>query len=138
MEITPASIAQVRKGRDGRSVVIEDDVLDIARRIKEIDPSLLLRWNELGEYFVVAQIIGDEEKLVTTTTELDERLIHRLKHIAHASYDVGKEAERIDKQADKEAEHRFRERVGEAGEVAAHALRKDLQDQTRIIVPKGV
>lgn len=132
-------MSMVQMGRDGRSVLVDDDVLDIARRIKEIDDSLLLRWNERGEFFVVAQIVqtpdGPEEKLVLTTMELDERIIHRLKHISHASYNLADEAEKIDREADRKAEHEFSERVGEIGEHAAHALRKDLQAQSKIIIP---
>ncbi len=138
MEIQPASIAQVRKGRDGRQVLIENDVLDVARRIKEIDESLILRYNEFGEYFVVAQIIGDEEKLVLTAQELDERVLHRIKHITHASYNFADEAEKMDKQAKKDEEHAFHERAGEAGEVAAHALRKDIGATTKAFVPKDL
>jgi hypothetical protein len=120
-------MAQVRAGRDGRRYMIEDDVLDVARRIKEIDDSLSLQFNERGEFFVVVQTLEDgEEKLVTTAQELDERLIHHLKHITHRSYDFAKEADRMDAQAEREKDHAFHERVGEAGEVAAHALRKDL------------
>jgi hypothetical protein len=139
MDIQPASVAQVRAGRDGRRFLIEDDVLDVARRIKEIDDSLSLQFNERGEFFVVVQTLADgEEKLVTTAQELDERLIHRLKHITHQSYDYVAEMDRIDKQAEKDSEHRFSEKVGEAGEKAAHALREDLGATNKAFVSKDV
>ena len=50
----------------------------MAKRLKEIDETLHLRWNERGEYFVVYQIVGGrldegaEEKLVLTAKELTD------------------------------------------------------------------
>lgn len=142
MEIQPASLAQVRKGRDGRRVLIEDDVLDIAKRLQEIDDSLKLLWNEYGEYFVVAEVVqtpdGPEERLVTTAQDLDERLLQRVEKITHPSYDFAKEVDRIDKEAEKEKDHRFHEETGEVGERLAHAVRKDLQHTGKAFVPKDV
>lgn len=119
--------------------MVEDDVLDVARRIKEIDSSLSLQFNERGEFFVVVQTLQDgEEKLVLTAQELDERVLHRLKHITHQSYDFTAEVERMDKQAEKDADDRFHEQAGAAGEVAAHALRKDLGVTSKAFVSKDV
>ena len=142
MEIQPASLAQVVTGRGGRLIPITEDVANIARRIKEIDDSLSLQFNERGEFFVVVQTVetpdGPEEKRVLTAQQLDERLIHRLKHITHQSYDFVAEMDRIDAQARKDEEHRFHEKAGEAGEVAAHALRKDLGLKGKAFVPEDV
>jgi len=84
MKLEPASLAQVRTGRDGRRVCIDEDVFDVARRLAQIDPSLSLHWNERGEYFVVVETGEDgRERLVTTTTELDGRLIEHVERLAH-------------------------------------------------------
>lgn len=138
MGIQAASLAQVRKGRDGRMIAIDNDVLDVAKQLYAFDDSLRLRWSEAGEHFVVYQCVGDVEKLVLTSRELDPQIIERVRKIAHPSYDFGAELDRIDAEAEKEKEHRFREQVGERGEVLAHALRKDLQAKNKIIVPRGV
>jgi hypothetical protein len=135
MEIQPASIAQVRAGRNGRKVLIEDDVLHIAKRLQEIDRSLRLRWNEQGEFFVVYQVLDGSEKLVLTARELDERIVQRVRKIAHPSYDYVAEMERMDRRAEKDADHRFHEQTGEIGERMAHALRKDLQAQNKVFIP---
>jgi hypothetical protein len=142
MEIAPASLAQVRAGQNGRRYLIEDDVLDVARRIKEIDDSLSLQFNERGEFFVVVQTVdtptGPEEKLVLTAQELDERVLHRVKHITHQSYDYVAEMDQMDAQAKRDEDHAFHEKTGEAGEVAAHALRKDLGLKGKAFVPEDV
>lgn len=139
MDIQPASLAQVRAGRDGRRVTIVDDVGGVAADLQRIDPSLRLRWNELGEYFVVYQVMDNgDEKLVLTALELDPRIVERVEQIASPLYDYGAEVERLDAQAERDSEHRFHERVGPLGEIAAHALRKDLEERSKIILPRSV
>ena len=138
MEIQPASLAQVRAGRDGRSILIEDDVANIAGRLKTIDDSLRLRWNERGEYFVVYQQLGRDEKLVLTAQQLDERILHRVQQITHPSYDFVGEIDRMDKQAQKDADHRFSEQTGEIAEELAHAVRKDLGATNKAFIQKEV
>lgn len=125
----------VRTGRDGRRVLIDDDVLDIARRLKEIDPRLGLEWNENGNFFAITEQTPDGVKLVTTATELDPRLIERVREIAHPSYDYAGELERKDRAGDRARDHAFHEQVGELGERAAFALRKDLQAQNKVFIP---
>lgn len=140
MEIRPASIEQVRLGRDGQRILVDDDVGSIAKQIQEIDPRLKLEWNWKGEFFMVIETEelaeGREERLVTTAQELDGRLLKRVREITSPSYDFLGELERVDLQAEQERERRFSERAGEAGEHAAHALRKDLQAQNKVFVPK--
>jgi hypothetical protein len=139
VELESATIAQVRKGRDGRLVQVEDDVLHIAARLRQVDPSLSLRWNDHGEYFVVVETdeSGTEHR-VTTCTELDERLLARIERIAHSSYDYVGELDRMDARAEREKDHRFHEQTGEVAERLAYALRKDLQAKNRIILPRGI
>ena len=143
MEIEPATIAQVRAGRDGRVLTVEEDVFEVAGRLKEIDDSLYLRWNERGEYFVVYQLIGKleeggTEQLVLTAKELTPAILARVEEIVHPSYDFVAEMDKMDKQAEKDKEHRFHEQTGEAAERMAHAVRKDIQAKNKIILPKGV
>lgn len=131
-----ASLAQVRAGRGGRLVEVGPDVLDIGKRILEIDPNLRLRWNDNGEYFVIYEATPDGgEKLVTTTPVLDQRLLDHLRLIGSPGYDAGLEMEKHEKAREGAQEHAFKEEVGEKAELLAHAVRKDLQAQNRIIVP---
>lgn len=138
MKIEPASLSQVRIGKDGRKILIEEDVLNIAKELKTIDDSLCLRWNERGEYYVVYQLVGDTEKLVLTAQELDERILTRVRKIAHPSYNFVAELEHKDDRAQMEKDHRFREQTGEVGERLAYTLRKDLQHTGKAFIPKDI
>lgn len=137
MDIQPASLAQVQTGRDGRRVLVDDDVAGVARKIREISPRLSLRWNERGEFFEVIEDDGRTERRVTTALECDDRLVARIMRIAHPSYDLVADMERTDLAAERAEEHAFSERTGEIAERLAHAVRKDL-NPGKIIVPKGI
>lgn len=138
MEVTPATFAQVKTGRDGRRVTVTEDVGDVARRLQEISPKLILVWNENGQYFVVVERDGNgDERLVFTAQECDERIVKRAELITSSSYDFVGEMDRLDKAAERAKDHEFHERTGEIAERLAHAVRKDL-NPGRMIVPKGV
>lgn len=133
------SLSQFKKGRDGRRLLVTEDVFDVAKGLTAIDPSLCLRWNDVGEYFVVYQRFENgDEKLVTTTHELSPALLRRVEEITHPSYDYVAEMERMDREADKAREHAFNEKVGEIGERLAHAVRKDVQAQNKVFIPDDV
>jgi hypothetical protein len=137
VDIEYAPLASVQRGINGELITIEDDVLDIARRLKEIHPSLHLYWNEQGEYFVIYELCEDgRERLVTTVKELDPRLIEHFERMASESYDAVAEMDRMDDQAEKDRKHAFAEKTGEIGERLHHAIRKDLEVKDRIWVPE--
>jgi len=126
MEIKPATIDQIIKGRNGKRVVITNDVGDVARQIKEVSPDLELHYNETAQYFVVVQKHENGEHLVTTAQELDGSIVERVKQITNPQYNFDIEAAKIEK-AEKEAmEKRRKEHIGEVGERLAHGFRKDL------------
>lgn len=126
MEIQPATLPQIQKGRRGRVVFVDNDALDVAKRLREIDPSLRLAWNEFGEYFVVyQQLEAGSEHIVTTAQTADSRLVERIRRISHSSYDFAKELDKLDQKAKRDAERQFQEAVGEKAERLAHAIRKD-------------
>jgi hypothetical protein len=133
-----ATLTQVREGRGGRMVEIEEDVLDICRRIQEIEPSLGVDYNEDGQYFRIYQLIRGEKHTVTTTTELTSELVERIRRLAHPSYDFAGELERLDDEGTRQRRQAFREKVGEVGEELYHAMRKDLQVKDRIWLPRGI
>ena len=140
MEIKHASIAQVLAGRNGRQIAVENDVGEIARQIKEIDPSLSLHFNEFGEYYVVVETLqsGKESRVTTVPHDgLDSRLLEELRRISKVK-DFAAEIEEMDRRADREKDYRFEQKIGEAGERMAHAIRKDVQAKNKIILPKGI
>jgi hypothetical protein len=135
MDIEPASLTQIARGRDGKVVAIDDDVSGIAQQLKEIDPSLRLRYSEAGEYFAVYCETPQETYLVTTAQELDGRILQRIRKVASGRYDYVAELDALDARAERERERAFSERMGEAHEKLRHGLRKDLGIKNRIILP---
>jgi hypothetical protein len=139
MQLQPATLAQVRAGRDGRKILIEEDVLNIAARLQRVSPALSLHWSESGGHFLVVETSATgDERMVLTVQQLDERILQRVEEIAHPSYSYVAELDRLDDTAEAEKDHRFREQTGEVGERLAHALRQDLQDKHRVFLPRGV
>jgi hypothetical protein len=137
--VKPATLTQVRKSKDGRWVGIEADLLDILAQVKEIDERLSIRWSVSGEYFAVYERMpSGKDELVFTTTELDQRVVDRLRLISSTGYDFVKEMDKMDDEADREKQRKLHEEVGERGEELAHALRKDLQAKNKIILPREV
>ena len=145
LDIEHADILQVQRGIGGELILIEEDVLDVVRRLKEISPSLHVYFNQQKHpkhgdegYFVIYELCEDgEERLVTTVKELDPRLIAHFERMAHESWDVLAEMDKMDEKAAKDKEAAFSERVGEIGERLHHALRQDKQVQDHIFVPEG-
>ncbi|HTA98670.1 MAG TPA: hypothetical protein VK730_13640 [Solirubrobacteraceae bacterium] len=134
-----ASLTQVRAGRNGKLIEIDADVMDICNRIREIDSSLGVDWNEDGNYFRVYQLVqGGEKHVVTTTRELTPEVVEEVRRIANPGYNLASELERLDDQADRDNQHAFQEKVGEGAERLRHAMRKDLQLQDRIYLPRSV
>jgi len=129
MEIQPATLDQIVKGRNGKRHLIANDVGNIAKQLKEIDPSFELHYNEKTSYFVVLQKIGNKEHMVTTAQELDGRIIQRIKEIVNPNYNYEEESIKVQKAVEKESEHRRKEQVGEIGERLAHAMRTDLNEK---------
>ena len=143
MDINHADLIQVQRAiggkYDGCLVAIEDDVLDVARRLKEIHPSLHVYFNEVGGYFVIYEMCEDgTERLVTTVKELDGKLIKYFEMLNSESWDAVAEMERMDETAERNRKAAFAERVGEIGERLHHALRKDYEVKDRITLPRGI
>jgi hypothetical protein len=134
-----ATLIQVRAGRGGRLIEIDADVMNICNRIREIDTSLGVDWNEDGNYFRVYQLVqGGEKHVVTTTRELTPEVVEEVRRLADPNYDFAGELERLDDKADHDNQHAFHEKSGDVGERLYHAMRKDLQVQDRIFLPRGV
>lgn len=133
IEVQAASLAQVTKGKGGRTIVIDEDVAGIARDLRAVHPDLRLGYNERGEYFVVYQLDREAatgnvtgEHLVTTAVELDQRLLRRVEQVVHPSYNLADEIDRLDKEIDADNARKHHEVAGEKAERLAHAIRKDV------------
>ncbi len=146
-EIEPATVQQIREGRDGRMHLIESDAGSLVMRMRELDPNLRLRYSEAGDYYVVYYRKDDEPEgtgeLVATYKECDDRIVKDLERIAwenrQPGYSYAEELEKRDKEAEKKFNHKQREAIGEKGERLAHALRKDLgKTGHKIFVPSDV
>jgi hypothetical protein len=135
MELQPATFAQVQRARNGRMVVVEDDVLDVVRQLQQFDRNLRVRYAENTGHFVVYEQSEDGEKLVLTAQDLDQRVVERVLQISHSSYDYVQELEAGDRQREADREHQFKEQVGEIGERLHHAMAKDLGRTDRAFIP---
>jgi hypothetical protein len=66
--------------QEGQMQTVEDDVLNIIRKMKEISPRLTCYWNEHRDCFTITEtsLDGSTESLVMNVELLDERVLDRL------------------------------------------------------------
>jgi methylthioribose-1-phosphate isomerase len=133
VEIQAASLAQVQRARNGRLVLVDDDVCGVVQQIQQINSTLRVRWSEISEHFAVYQVMTNgEEKLVTTALELDARLVERIRRVTHPDYNAAVEADFLDAERIRQADYEHSQKVGELGEQLLHAIRRDKNDESRI------
>jgi hypothetical protein len=155
MEIAPVPLAQILKGRDGRTYEISGEAANIAARIRELDSSLDVHVNETG-YFVVTQLVdaGDNATDVETDTtvrkcvrripwaEWDGRVIREFEARTWELRHGISAAERLDKlDAKKEADtmYAFDQEVRERAGALFHAIRRDtLNSRPTAFISKGL
>jgi hypothetical protein len=130
MHLAPASLDQLRQSQTGRWVHVEADVGSVAQQIEEIARDrgivLELHLSEKTGIFVVKQILGDNEQLVTTAQECDQRLVDSVRKATSPQYDLAAELDQIEREKDAAFNARHDDQIGDAGERLAHALLKDL------------
>jgi hypothetical protein len=132
-----ASLAQVKASTKGRFVAIDSDVMDVAIRIREVDPCLSVDYGEDAGLFRIRELCADGRyRNVCWVRELTPDLPDYLQRILKTDY--VKDMERRDAQAQRDSDHRIHEIVGPIGERLAHAVRKDLGVKSRAFVPKGI
>lgn len=146
MEVRPANLAQITKGRKGQMVQVDDDVQGIANALAKIDHRIRLRYSELGEYWVIYYLPdhpdfeeGDGD-LIFTATELDHRIVKHMEQVywkcQQPGYSFADEVEAAEEKKKKDADDEFTESMGEMYERLGHALRQDtLRNKFRITVP---
>lgn len=66
---------------NGQMQVVDDDVLHIVSRIKEISDRLTVYWNDYIDQFTITEtsLDGSTERLVFSVPLLDERVLDRLR-----------------------------------------------------------
>lgn len=145
-EIEPATIEQIRRGRDGKLHLITEDAGGIAQRLKEIDPRLHLRYSEAGQYYVVYAREEHEPEgtgyMVATYQELDGRILKDIERIKwlneQPTYSFADELEKKNKEAEAKRDAAFSEQIAMNAEELAFAMRKDLGMKTKIAVSKDI
>jgi hypothetical protein len=142
MEIRHASLAQVHKGRNGRRILIETDVLDVVGELQKIDPNLRVYFNEFGNYYAIVEVLQDgSEGLVTTVPHdaLNSALVDHIRMLGSGDYDYIGSAEKADKEAEKAKDYALEQEVGEMGERMAHVIRKDdVEYNGKAFIPKDL
>ncbi len=115
MEIVPTSLDQIARGRDGREYEVSGQAGRIVARLREIDPTLRVAFNEGGEYFVVKQLLdrggvatSDDQVAVRESLVLrvpmgnwDERVIREMEMRAHELRHGRSAADRLDESDDR-------------------------------------
>lgn len=140
-DIAPASIEQVREGRNGKIHLITEDAGGVAAGLRQINPGLKLRYSEAGNYYVVYFKDPDThvEEFVKTYQTCDARIVEDIARIRKENESPGYSyADELDKQeqdAEKERDRQFTEKTGDAAERLHHAIRKDLGLTNRIFIP---
>lgn len=133
IDITPASLDQIVRGRGGKLIIIENDVNNVATDLRAIHPDLFLRYNDQGDYFVVLQDMGPQCRphVVTTSQHCDQRLVKRIQAIVagtqDGTYDYGAEVDKHHDEMDRVKDAQFAENVGEVSERLAWAIREDIR-----------
>jgi hypothetical protein len=143
IDIKPGDVQQVHRAlASGRMVAVDRGPHDVATKLHAISDELRLHYDPHGDLWVVTQHRSNpdgsvSEHLVTTARVCDDRLVARVAQVASPGYDLAAELERSERQADAAHQARQGERIGDASERLAHALRKDFGVQRRAFIPRA-
>lgn len=114
----------------GQGMLVERDVLDIARRVSEYDPNLKVQFlNDaaagVGEppYRIVEMCRDNIERPVFSVWVLDEKVLQRLYAADNQKFDVLGVLDRNNAKAKAREKSRYRDRMDEAHEVTKTVLR---------------
>jgi hypothetical protein len=115
-------------------VAVEDDVLNVVRDIREIDPRIHVFHNEqTGKFDLVEHCLDGVERLIFSVEELDPRVVSRLResdswrdgnpdHVVADEDDFLTKAEKEQEQLQAEIQESSLEKIRDAGERLAWAL----------------
>lgn len=108
----------------GRIITIQDDVLGIKRRIQDLWPELRVYFDQDSDEWVITEMCRDHtERLVFTTTALNESVIARLYRAQAGDFTADLDKEEAQREKDHDA--KLADMAGDAGERLAHAFAKD-------------
>lgn len=144
IDIPTASLTTIRKTLAGKTVAIDDDVQGIAKQLQEIDKTLHLQVSEQdGDLiWIVMQIVPEADGSLTEhfvtdmVGDLDQRLLQRVRQVTGRGYDIAKEIEAAEAEAEKAQDAKRREQMGPIAEKLAHAFKVDHDIKNRITVPR--
>jgi hypothetical protein len=144
IEIQPGRMVQVTRAmKSDRLIAVDDDVQNVANDLHAIDPHLKLVYEPYEDVWIVKyqQLTAGgevEERLVSSFQECDQRIVRRMREINRPGYDFVAELDRLDREAERRADHEFSEKIGPHAEKLAWALRQDLGRNERAVVPADV
>jgi hypothetical protein len=141
-ELQPVALDRIMRTRNGRRVAIHADVGSVVAQLREIDERLHVFYVPDQAFFSVELHTprpdgSVDEHFVGAYESLDGRVIQRIREITRPGYDLGAELERIDREAQVQADHRHREQTGEIAERVAHAVRQDLGVRSKAFIPRA-
>jgi hypothetical protein len=135
-----------------RMVELEDDVLNVVRDVREIDPRIHIFYNEQTDgYDLVEDCLDGVQRLVFSVEELDARVPLRLRmadqwrgradpeHVLPPGEDFLDDMDRYNEALKREQDEQNRDKIRDAGERLAWALQEDRRGvQASILVPKDL
>lgn len=138
---------------NGGLQTVDDDVLNIVRRIRDISDRVTVYWNDQKGCFTLTEtsLDGSTERLVFEVAELDERVLTRLRgadhwqgnetpeHVRPDEEDYVSELDRAQAAIDAAIDVRAREEREEIlHEVASYADLDGKGTRATILVPRGI
>lgn len=141
-EVRPASLSQVLRGRDGRMIVIDDDVCNIVADLQRIDPRFRVSYVPDGHCYWVWLAIQDKDgrparHFVSSVNgdAFDRRVVAMAERITHESYDVAADMERVQREAERLAAEKRRRPIEENADRLHWAMRRDLRVKDQAFIP---
>lgn len=139
MEISPVSLTQIQRGRDGRTYEVAGSAGAVLRDIQELDPRFRANYHEGGDYFTVYAVNEDGAEdivLQVPAAEWDRRVTEKLRVRAWENRNMVSSAKRLDREHEakkRDIESRAEGAIGEY----AYPLMRSIQKEILGINPKS-
>jgi len=153
--VQPARLDQIRRAYDGTMIVLDAEAGGVAADLRAIDPCLHVCFSPESKCFIVywESEDGRDSYMVLSVNAhqnnsgvyegLDERVVQRIRQIdpqGRGGYKYAEELEQAARRRQKAQADARHEMLGELGELAAHAVRKDLgaRYKGRSFIPRDI